>query len=245
MKFLSFLAPVLGLLKNFGFILRLIGLVIGFVLFQGFAKDLMFLSSSKGAKAMTVEQLMELPKSEIPRYIKLENLAMASDMYVASVNEETGEIADASYPVYSANQLSSSDSITSLPEAHVIVKDNNFDENSMAMIMSVDGMYDNESFEEVKDILVMNGVKVSNNAVLIDKKSPPTFGSTLAWTLVLGLLSLLILLSFIPSRMLGIVEPVEEEQEIEESVKEADEEIVEVSREEYERRKQEDKETGQ
>jgi len=80
------------------------------------------------------------------------------------------------------------------------------------MIMDVDGMYDNESFGEVRNILASSGVNVSENAVLIVKSKPPSFQSSLILSLVTGILGLLILLSFIPNSMMGIADEPEEEE---------------------------------
>ncbi len=204
MKALSFLAPVLKLIKHIGFLYRIIGIVGCFVFFSSNIKDVLFLSSSSGTEPMTIEELVALPKNEIPRYLKLESLALMSDFYVATQNEETGQILDASYPVYSLTQLSNYDSLNpSSMVAHVIVKDKDFDEASLGLIVDVDGKYDNESFKEVKDILQTSGVSVSENAVLIVKEKPPSFKSSLLWTIVTGILGLLLVLSFIPSSTFG------------------------------------------
>jgi len=201
MKVLSLLAPLLNLLKNFGFIYRIIGIGICATFFLSNAKDLLFLSSSKGVEPMTIEQLSALPKSEIPRYLRLENLTLMSDSYVATEDEDSGRIIDASYPVYSLDQLGGVET-NGIPPAHVIIKDKNFDEESLNLLNSVDGMYDNEGFGEVKDILNANGLKISEDAILIVKEKPPAFQSTLLWTLLTGLGALLIGLSFIPSNVI-------------------------------------------
>ncbi len=206
MKFLSFLSPILGILKRFGFIYRIIGIGLAFMFFSGSAKDLMFLSSSSDTEAMTVDELMELPKSEIPRYLKLKELALLSDSYVAKENE-SGRILEASYPVYSLSQISDFDTINNRPPpAHVIIKDTHFNPDSMNMFMTVDGLYDHESFAESKRILEENNVFIADDAVLIVKEKAPSYNSSLIKTILSGLLGLLIVLSFIPNGMLGMPE---------------------------------------
>ncbi len=211
MKALSFLAPILKFFKFFGFIYRIIGLVGCFIFFSSNIQDLMFTSSHAGAEAMSIEKLISLPKDEIPRYLKLDNLALLNDAYVVTQNEDTGAIMDASYPVYSLSQMAEMDSITGASEilAHVIVKDNDFNEDSLSILMNVNGLYEDESFEEVRDILTSSGVNVSPNAILIVKDEAPSFSSSLLWTFLTGLIGLLILLSFIPNSMLGVKEEVE------------------------------------
>jgi len=205
MKFLSFLAPILGLLKRFGFLYRIIGIGIAFMLFSSCFKDLMFLSSTHDSEAMTVEELMELPKSEIPRYLKLKDLALLSESYVAS--EKNGRIVDASYPVYSISQIADFDTVNNRPPpAHVIIKDTHFNEDSMQMFMNVDGLYDHESFSESKRLLEQNKVYIADDAVLIVKSKPPSYNSTLIKTILSGLFGLLIVLSFIPNSALGMPE---------------------------------------
>lgn len=214
MKILTTLAPVLNLLKNISFIYRLIGVGIGFMLFSGSFKDALFLSSSQGATPITIEELMAIPQGEIPRYLKLKNVALMSDLYVATQNEDTGSILDASYPVYSTSQFGSGAIDAVAMPAQVIIKDKDFDENAILAIEgTVDGMYDNESFGEVRGILEANGVKVANNAVLIVKDVPPSMGSSILIALVTGLLSLLIVLSFVPAKYLGKEVVVQEEGE--------------------------------
>ena len=204
MKILSLLSPILRLLKRFGFLYRIIGIVVCFVLLSSSFKDLMFTSTSKKTEAMSIEDLTALPQSQIPRYLKLKNVALANGNYVVTQNEDTGEILDASYPVYSLDQLSEIDTLNpNPPVAHVIIKDKYFDEDSLQMVMDIDGMYDNESFGEAKRILTDNGVKVSEEAVLIVKSQPPSFKLSLITTLVTFTLGLLILLSFIPNSKLG------------------------------------------
>lgn len=212
MKALSFLSPLFNLIKRFGFIYRIIGIVGCFVFFSSNIKDLMYTSTSNKTEAMSIEELVAMPKNEIPRYLKLKDLTLGDGNYVASQNEETGEIVDASYPVYSLKQISDMDTLNPQLIAHVIIKDKDFDESSLQMIMDVDGMYDNESFGEVKNILSTSGVQVSNDAVLIVKSKPPSFKSSLIWSLVTGILGLLILLSFIPNSMMGIADEPEGEE---------------------------------
>ena len=183
-----------------------------FVFFSQNIKDVMFLSSSNGAEPMTIEELSALPKDEIPRYLKLKNLLLLNDNYVATQSEGSNTILDASYPVYSMTQLSSVDSVN-IPfiEAQVIVKDKDFSADSLSfMISELNGMYDNESFGEVKSILVQNGVKVSPNAILIVKEKPPSLSSSLLWSFLTGLGGLLIALSFIPQKNSGEEEFVNE-----------------------------------
>lgn len=212
MKALSFLSPVLNLIKHFGFIYRILGVIGCFVFFSSNFQDLMFTSTSNNTEAMSIEDLIALPQNQIPRYLKLKDLTLANDNYVATQDEDSGRIIDASYPVYSLKQISDLDTLNpNSLVAHVIIKDKDFDENSLQLIMDVDGMYDNESFLEEKRILTENGVNVSEKAVLIVKSKPPSFQSSLIWTLVTGLLGLLILLSFVPNSMMGIEEEPEEE----------------------------------
>lgn len=214
MKALSFLVPVLNLLRHFGFIYRGIGLVIAFFIVSDNGKDLMFLSTSKGAEPMTIEQLTALPPGEIPRYLKLQNLVLLSDMYVASQREGSDEILDASYPVYSAEQMSQLDTNDFDPSnltAHVLIKDKDFDPEAMSFFENVDGMYDNESVDEVRGILVANGVKVSENAVLIVKETPPDYSSSLLYTILGLLFGLLVLLTFVPNSVFGVVDAPEPE----------------------------------
>ena len=207
MKALSFLNPILGLIKNFGFIYRLIGIGICFTFFTSNFQDLMFLSSSKDAEPMTIEELKAIPKSEIPRYLKLKDLMLMSDSYVATQDEDSGRILDASYPVYSTQQLAEYDSLNpSALMTHVIIKDKDFHEDSLSFFMNVDGMYDNSSLGEVRTILSQNGVNVSPDAILIVKEKAPAFSSSLMWTLLTGIGGLLIALSFIPNSMLGMKE---------------------------------------
>lgn len=213
MKALSFLSPILKIFKHFGFIYRVIGIVGCFVFFSSNFKDLMYTSTANKAEAMSIEELVALPKNEIPRYLKLKDLTLADGSYVATQNEDTGAILDASYPVYSLKQISDLDTLNPQLMAHVIIKDKDFDENSLQMIMDVDGMYDNESFGEVRNILTSSGVQVSENAVLIVKSKPPSFQSSLIWSLVTGILGLLIVLSFVPNSMMGIAEEPAEEEE--------------------------------
>ena len=213
MKALSFLLPVLNLIRRFGFIYRIIGVVGCLVFFSSNIKDVLFLSSTKGVEPITIEELTALPKNEIPRYLKLENISIKDGLYVATQNEETCKTLSASYPVYSIQQLLNQDSTSLLPiTAHVIVKDNNFNEDSLMVFMTIDGMYDDESFDKARDILMANGVNVSSDAVLIVKEKPPVLKSSLLWSLVTGVLGLLILLSFVPNRMYGIQTVHDDEQ---------------------------------
>jgi len=206
MKFLSFLAPVLGILKRFGFIYRIIGIGLAFMFFSGSLKDLMFLSTAHETEPLTIDELMELPDSEIPRYLKLKELALLSDSYVAKENE-SGRILEATYPVYSFSQLADIDTVNNRPPpAHVIIKDTHFNPDSMKMFMSVDGLYDHESFGETKRILEENQVYIADDAILILKEKAPSFNSSLIKTILSGLLGLLIVLSFIPNSALGIRE---------------------------------------
>lgn len=216
MKFLSILAPVLNLLKRISFIYRLIGIGIGFMFFSSSIKDVLFLSSYNNAQPMTIDMLSELPPNEIPRYLQLENVSLLSDLYVATQNEDTGEIMDASYPVYSASQVAASaDGDQSKVQAKVLVKDKDFSEESMLLpVMNISGMYDDESFGETKNILEANGVSVADNAILIVKgETPPAMGSSAAEALITGLLSILLLLSFAPAKYLGMAEAPKENVE--------------------------------
>jgi len=121
--------------------------------FSSNAKDLLFLSQSDGAKAMSIEDIKNTPNEDLPRYIKLENVAMASSAYLATENEETGEIVDASYPVYSFEQLTSYDTLNPLSlMTYVIVKDKNFNPDSLSFIMNVEGIYDNENFDKTMNM---------------------------------------------------------------------------------------------
>jgi len=200
MKFLSVLSPVLNLLKNFGLLYRLIGLVVCFIFFSGNFKDFLFLSQSNGAKPMTVEDIIDTPNGELPRYIKLENVAMASSAYLATQDEETGAIVDASYPVYSINQLANYDTLNPLSLiTYVIVKDKNFNEDSLSFLMNIEGVYDNESFTKTMNMFAANDINVSPDAILLVKEKAPSFNSSLLWSVLSGLGGLLILLSFIPS----------------------------------------------
>lgn len=209
MKAFSFLLPILNLIRHFGFIYRVIGIVGCFVFFSSNIKDVMFLSSAKGVQPMTIEELVALPKNEIPRYLKLEDISINDGLYVARQDEESGKILSASYPVYSILQLLTQDSTSLMPlTAHVLIKDKNFNEDSLTVFMNVDGMYDDESFEEARDILVANGVKVSDEAILIVKEKPPVLKSSMIWSAVTGILGLLIALSFIPNKMYGVEEPI-------------------------------------
>jgi hypothetical protein len=54
--------------------------------------------------------LTSLEKNQIPRYLKLKDVIPLSDSYVASQYEDSDEIIDASYPVYSISQLEELDS---------------------------------------------------------------------------------------------------------------------------------------
>lgn len=203
---MKILSPLLSILKRFGFIYRAIGIGIAFMLFSGCLKDLLFLSTTGDTEAMTVEELMELPKSEIPRYLKLKELTLLSDSYVAKENE-TGRILEASYPVYSISQVAEFDTINNRPPpAHVIIKDKHFNQDSLGIFMSVDGLYDHESFSESKKILEENNIFIADDAVLIVKEKPPSFNSTLIKTILSGIIGLLILLSFIPNSTLGLPE---------------------------------------
>lgn len=213
MKALSFLLPVLNLIRRFGFIYRLIGIAGCVLFFSSNIKDVLFLSSTKGVEPITIEELTALPKNEIPRYLKLENISIKDGLYVATQNEETGKVLNASYPVYSIQQLLSQDSTSLMPiTAHVIVKDKNFHEDSLMVFMTIDGMYDDESFGEARDILMANGVNVSSDAILIVKEKPPVLKSSILWSVITGVLGLLILLSFVPNRMYGVQAANEEEQ---------------------------------
>ena len=208
MKALSFLAPVLKLVKKINFIYRAIGIIGLFSFFSSNFQDLLFLSTSNNTKPITIEEVAAMSKSEIPRYLRLESLVLIGSSYVVTENEETGQILDASYPVYSLSQLANLDTLNpSATVAHVIVKDKDFDESIMGDIIDIDGMYDNKSFGEVKKILVTNGIKVSDNAILIVKEKPPAFNSVLLWTILTGLGGLLLVLSFIPGSSLGIKDP--------------------------------------
>jgi len=159
---------------------------------------------------MSIEDIAKTPNDELPRYIKLQNVAMASSAYVATENEETGAILDASYPVYSLEQLANYDTLNPLSlMTHVIIKDKNFNEDSLGFIMNVEGVYDNESFAETMNIFASNDINVSADAILLVKEKPPSFNSSLLWSGLTGLGGLLILLSFIPGSMLGASPPVE------------------------------------
>lgn len=209
MKFLSVLAPVLNLLKNFGFLYRIIGLGICCMFFSSNAKDLLFLSQSDGAKPMSIEDIKNTPNDELPRYIKLENVAMASSAYLATENEETGAIVDASYPVYSFEQLTNYDTLNPLSlMTYVIVKDKNFNEDSLSFIMNIEGVYDNENFDKTMNMFASNDINVSADAILLVKEKSPSFSDSLLWSGLTGLGGLLILLSFIPGSKLGGSEPV-------------------------------------
>ena len=203
MKIFIFL---LALIKQFGFLYRIIGIGIAFMLFNDSMKDLNFVSSAKEAEPISIEELMELPKSEIPRYLKLKDLMLLSDSYVASQNEDSGRILDASFPVYSTAQLGEIDTVLNQPPpAYVIIKDTDFNEDSLSLFMNtVEGFYDDESFKETRDILVANQVDIAKNAILIVKKAPPSYKSSLIWTIVTGIIGLLIVLSFIPNSVLGL-----------------------------------------
>lgn len=211
MQALSFLAPVLNLLKRISFIYRLIGIAIGFMFFSSNIKDVLFLSSYNDAQPMTIEMLSELPQSEIPRYLQLEDVSILGDLYVATQNEDTGEVLDASYPVYSASQLAGDQSKLA---AKVLIKDKNFSEESMLQpVRNVAGMYDNDSFGEVKGILEANGVSVADDAILIVKgETPPSMGTSALAALITGILGLLLVLTFVPRKYLGMEEVVEEQE---------------------------------
>lgn len=209
MKLLSLLAPVLNLLKNISFIYRIIGIALGFMFFSSNFKDVLFLSSYSDAQPMTIDMLAELPQDEIPRYIQLENVSLMSDLYVATEDEETGEVLDASYPIYSASQIAASvNGDQSSVEAKVLVKDKAFNAESMLLpAMNIAGMYDNDSFTETKNILEANGINIADDAILLVKgEAPPAMGSSLALALLTGLLSILLVLSFVPGKYLGVVE---------------------------------------
>lgn len=208
MKFLSVLAPVLNLLKNFGFLYRIIGLGICCIFFISNAKDLLFLSQSDGAKAMSIEDIKNTPNEDLPRYIKLESVAMASSAYLATEDEETGRIIDASYPVYSFEQLTNYDTLNPLSlMTYVIVKDKNFNADSLSFIMNVEGIYDNENFDKTMNMFASNDINVSADAILLVKEKPPSFSDSLLWSGLTGLGALLLLLSFIPSSKLGGSQP--------------------------------------
>lgn len=197
---MKFLSPILNLIKRFGFIYRAIGLVACFFFFSENGKNLLFLSTTKGSEPITIDQLRSLPENEIPRYLKLKDVALLSDSYAAEVNEDSEKIINAYYPVYSLDQIGEDASSLNDLTAHVIVKDKDFSEESMAFMTDIDGKYEQESFGEIKGILTDSGVFVSDKAVLIVKEKPPVFSSALLWTLLSGLAGLLILASFIPQK---------------------------------------------
>ncbi|MEM1215656.1 MAG: hypothetical protein AAGJ82_08230 [Bacteroidota bacterium] len=211
MKVLSFLVPVLNLLKRVSFLYRIIGIVGATVFFMSNAKDVLFLSAHKDAQPLTIEMLSELEQGDIPRYLQLEGVSLMSDLYVATEDED-GYVMDASYPVYSGTQLRSGGDQSTVA-AKVLIKDKNFDEASLALgsAMYIEGMYDNESFGETKGILEANGIKVADDAILIVKgEQPPAMSSSLTAAILTGLLAILLTLSFVPVRLFG-VEPTPEQ----------------------------------
>lgn len=203
MGIIYLLSPILKLIKRFGFIYRGLGLIIFVVMFISDIQDLIFLSSSHKIEAISIDSLRTIPKDEIPRFLKIENMIMYNDVYVVSQNEKNGKVYSASYPMYSLQQIAERDTLN--PQSlmsYVIVKDNDFNEDSLSIIMSIDGKYDNDSFKKEKEILTNNGVNVSEDAILIVKSKPPVLSSVLVGSLIKGLLAIFIALSFLPTNLL-------------------------------------------
>lgn len=171
-------------------------------LFLPSMKDSIYNMTSGGVPDMTIDEIITMGPENAPRYMHLMDLNVISDAMVVSQNEETGEVMNTVFPVYRMDQMVESGSDASKAQAYVIIKEKDFEGSAVGGVFDYDAMYDSESLSEEVGILKANGFNINDNAIVITSGYPPSSSSSLIKALIGGILSLLVFLTFVPTKML-------------------------------------------
>lgn len=204
---MKYILTLLIFLKNFGFIYRIIGVVITFALLSEAVPDLKFNSDIKHIKNFTLDQVKKTNKEKLPRYFGISDVSAYGDLYVENFSIKNGDTTLSSivYPVYQndINVQNLKDIECDVIVADDRVKFEDLDEyfNKNAHIK---GKFDGEFIsDESKKILTDNGYKIAKNCIMLTKgKEPLEVGFCLLIIFGAALALILVGLSFIPTSRL-------------------------------------------
>ena len=200
MKILSLLAPLINLLKNIPILYRIILIVISFGGLMSGVESLT--ASANTSTALTIEELANTEKSKLTKYIKILDVAVGGGNYLSSMNEETLEVVNSTYPVYSIDQIMEieNNGLSNVP-AKVIIEDANIEETLKNRIFSIEGLYSSNVNLETISKLSSAGYNIASNVIMIKKRPIPIRGSKSGYIFPGFIFLMLGLLSFVPRKM--------------------------------------------
>ncbi|MBC9928866.1 hypothetical protein [Chitinophaga qingshengii] len=197
-------------LKRFGFIIRLIGIVIGFSILSTTIRDLKFSLLVSKAPVLSIAQLSKMKVEDIPLYFKVDKVTLLSDNFVGQYKtrkhstEKT--LKGIYFPVYDVQALSAD--TAAKPACQLIVHDEKVDEKKLQSgdyfggdTFSVEGRFGGSYIDsDTRRLLEREGHPLADNCILIEKGDQPlSTAMAIMLTLIFGTGTLLLLASLLPA----------------------------------------------
>lgn len=191
---MQFLNPVFSLLTKLGLLIRIILLLGAAMLLRDGVRDFNFLNSYKQRKSISIEELIAMKISDIPRYISVSQCLPNGQGVIQTSTRRSSSTKTYIYPVLSLSQLIAEnlDSTGATKAVAKVVLKKNFKGSEEEVtsdtlaIKTVEGLYDADGLEnDVRKLLEEDGYKIDAAPIVISESD--TFPSYNQTYLYLGL----------------------------------------------------------
>lgn len=186
--------------KRIGIIKRIfISVILFLLLYWILIPELKFHFDNNGIPELTFDELLKLPKENIPKYIKLKEAVVGNDFYIEQRKKKTNELKRVYYPVFPITDTLKTNAKIIVKSRNIVEKDLNEDSYYFSIEFNLIGEYVGDFLDsESKDLLTLAGMNVDENLFVVWRdKMPYSFIGSIIFFIIIFALVLLILFSFI------------------------------------------------
>ena len=203
-----------------------------------FIPDLKFNLQMKNPPKMTIEEIKNSDKENLPRYINIEggqlleatssidstqNLTYQSFNYVEESRIKKGDttLSAIYYPIYSIKEIKSNPTKTASEiTSHVVIKETKVTKDELVdskyfkqPTFKLNGRFSGISIdEESLNLLTESGYNISKDAIILEKGSIPiSLTTSIIGTIILSIASVLLFLALMPMSLLHKIFNIEQE----------------------------------
>lgn len=208
------------------------------ILFLFFIPDLKFNLQMKNPPKMTIEEIKNSNKENLPRYINIDggqlleatlsidsvqNLAYQSFNYVEESHIKKGDttLSAIYYPIYSVKEIKENPKKTASEiTSYVVIKESKITKGELVdnkyfkqPTFKLNGRFSGTSInEENLSLLNESGYNISKDAIILEKGSTPvSLTTSIIGTIILSIVSILMFLALMPMSLLHKMFNVEQE----------------------------------